>query len=142
MLLRQVGGARLRPERDACMFDSWLCIEIRTTLWVGVSFSAKQGAGLLAATEDHLGNLLASLYAAMPTLAACGFVASSAAQLQHVSFATTAQSARTLAKKESRGPEEDAVLAVASLAETLGVDMRGLQELVAGAQELMKNISR
>jgi len=105
-----------------------------------VSFAAKQGAGLLAATEDHLGNLLASLYAALPTLAACGFVASSAAQLQHVSFATTAQSAGM--KKTSQGPQEDSVLAVASLAETLGVDMRGLQELVAGAEEVMKNISR
>ena len=95
----------------------------------------------MAATEDHLGNLLASLYAALPTLAACGFVASSAAQLQHVSFAiTAAQSAGV--KKTSQGPQEDAVLAVASLAETLGVDMRGLQELVAGAEELMKNISR
>ena len=55
--------------------------------------------------------------------------------VSHLSFATTAQSAGTLAKKESRGSEEEVVLAVASLAETLGVDMRGLQELVAGKED-------
>ena len=97
---------------------------------------------MLAAAEDHLGSLLASLYAAMPTLAACGFVASSAAQLEQVSFATTAQSVGSFVKRRSRGAEDDALVAMASLAEAVGVDMRGLQELVAGAQELMAKISR
>ena len=35
--------------------------------------AAKQYAALLGAAEEHLGNLVAELYVAMPTLAACGF---------------------------------------------------------------------
>jgi hypothetical protein len=34
--------------------------------------AAKANAGLLQAAEGHLGNSLAELYVAMPTLAACG----------------------------------------------------------------------
>ena len=35
--------------------------------------AAKQYAALLGAVEEHLGNLVAEFYVAMPTLAACGF---------------------------------------------------------------------
>ena len=44
--------------------------------------------------------------------------------------------------RTTKSTEDDALVAMASLAEAVGVDMRGLQELVAGAQELMAKISR
>lgn len=102
----------------------------------------RQTSGLLAAAEDHLGGLLASLYVAMPNLATCGFVAPSVAQSQQSSFASIAQAASSLVGGSSRVMEDDAAVAMASIADAHGLDLQGLHELVVGAQKLITNISR
>ena len=91
--------------------------------------AAKQHAALLGASEEHLGNLLAELYAAMPSLAACGFRASFGKQLQ----ATSA-----LMRQASSSRHE---ASAAAAAPTLGVDMQALQALVAKAREALAEIS-
>ena len=79
--------------------------------------AAKQHAALLGASEEHLGNLLAELYAAMPSLAACGFRASFGKQLQATSaLMRQASSSRRAASAAAAAP-------------TLGVDMQALQAL-------------
>lgn len=91
--------------------------------------AAKQHAALLGASEEHLGNLLAELYAAMPSLAACGFRASFGKQLQATSaLMRQASSSRRAASAAAAAP-------------TLGVDMQALQALVAKAREALAEIS-
>lgn len=104
---------------------------------------AKQSAGLLVAAEDRLGSLLASLYAALPSLAACGFSGSFSTRRSQTSFATESQRAASLSARGSRGQGDDGVAAaVASMASAAGVDMQGLQALVTDARKTIGQISR
>ena len=105
----------------------------------GVSAGAKQSAALLAAAEDHLGGLLASLYAAMPTLGACGFAASAAVQRPRIAFAKILDKSKS---QMSRVADDATSTAVASVGKAIGVDSKGFQELVADAQKVMTEISR
>ena len=74
-------------------------------------------------------HLLAELYAAMPSLAACGFRASFGKQLQATSaLMRQASSSRRAASAAAAAP-------------TLGVDMQALQALVAKAREALAEIS-
>lgn len=95
--------------------------------------AAKQHAALLAAAQEHLGSLLAELYVAMPSLAACGFKAS----LGKRSPATTLmQRVSTRAAGDARA-KDAASVAVAAVAPSVGVDMQGLRSLVAKTREAL-----
>lgn len=78
---------------------------------------ARDNAALLQAAEERLGKLLAELYAAMPSLAACGFKSSfekrPPALMRH-SMSQTAQGARG---------QDAASSAIAAVAPAMGVDM-------------------
>merc|ERR1712039_882273 len=75
--------------------------------------AAKEHAALLGAAQEHLGKLLAELYVAMPSLAACGFKASLAKRPQATMLMQQRVSSR-----------------VAAAAPSLGVDMQALHTLV------------
>ena len=98
--------------------------------------AAKENAALLAAAEAHLGNLLAELYAAMPSLAACGFKAS---LLKHP---PTNMSTKSAAVHMSRGTaQQDATsVAVAAVVPALGLDMGSLRTLVTSTRETLTQI--
>ena len=100
--------------------------------------AAKQSASLLRASEERLGNLLAELYMAMPSLAACGFKASFSKHLVAMSFRK-----QTLPRVGgSTQGQDDVAKAVASVAPALGVDMQALRELVTSTHEALAQISR
>lgn len=100
--------------------------------------AAKQSASLLRASEEKLGNLLAELYMAMPSLAACGFKASFSKHLVAMSFRK-----QTLPRVGgSTKGQDDVAKAVASVAPALGVDMQALRELVTSTHEALAQISR
>ena len=99
----------------------------------GPAAIAKQGAALLRAAEEHLGSLLAELYVAMPSLAACGFTSSFLAE--------RVATERSLVDGTSR-IHDDTSAALALIAGAAGVDMQGLQVLIADARSAMKQVSR
>jgi len=101
--------------------------------------AAKDNAALLGRAEAHLGNLLAELYAAMPSLAACGFKASMLKQ-----HASTSMLTRTNAIFMSRvALGNDATSnALGAVAPALGLDMGALQTLVTSTRETLAQISR
>ena len=101
--------------------------------------AAKDNAALLGRAEAHLGNLLAELYAAMPSLAACGFKASLLKQ-----HASTNMLTRTNAIFMSRvALGNDATSnALGAVAPALGLDMGALQTLVTSTRETLAQISR
>ena len=103
--------------------------------------AARQSAELLTAAADSLGALLASLYSAAPTLAACGFDTSFAAQSPHMSFAHVAYPPAESVGQKSWGEEGDSTVAVAAIANAIGLDLPGLQELLAGARKVISQIS-
>ncbi len=100
--------------------------------------AAKQHAALLGAAQEHLGSLLAELYVAMPSLAACGFKASfgkrppATASMQQVSSRTA-----------GGAHEQDATsVAVAAVTRSVGVDTQALRALVARAREALAQIAQ
>ena len=101
--------------------------------------AAKDNAALLGAAEAHLGNLLAELYAAMPSLAACGFKASLLKQRASTNMLT-----RTNAFFMSRVTlGNDATSnALGAVAPALGLDMGALRTLVTSTRETLAQISR
>ena len=107
----------------------------------GVPSTAQDNAALLTASSSRLGSLLAELYTAMPTLAACRFVASfGAVHSNHSALAT-----HQLGLKSSFGAaaEKDAVfVASAGIATKLGVDFDGLSALLSKTKSVLTQISR
>ena len=103
----------------------------------GAASATKGNAALLQAAEAHLGNLLAELYVAMPSLAECGFKASLA---QHPPASLLMQTA-TRAGKKGQGLDPTSA-AVAAIGPSMGVDMAALQGLVASAREALAQASR
>ena len=99
--------------------------------------AAKQYAGLLGAAEEHLGNLLAELYVAMPSLAACGFKASFGKQPQANTLMRRASS-RTAGGSQGRDATSTAVAAVTP---SVGVDTQALHTLVSKAREALAQIT-
>lgn len=100
----------------------------------GAARVAKQGAALLRAAEEHLGRLLAELYVAMPSLAACGFTSS---------FLTDhAATERAFADGFSFRTRDDTSAALALVVGAAGVDTHGLRLLIADARSIMKQVSR
>ncbi len=82
--------------------------------------------------------MLAELYMAMPSLAACGFKASFSKHLVAMSFRK-----QTLPRVGgSTQGQDDVAKAVASVAPALGVDMQALRELVTSTHEALAQISR
>ena len=98
----------------------------------------KSNAALLVAAEAHLGNSLAQLYVAMPTLAACGFKASFLKQPAEM----FSQSVTTRAWKGAQGSGDAASIAVAAVGPGMGVDMAALRSLVASARAALAQASR
>ena len=95
---------------------------------------AKQSAALLGAAEEHLGSLLAELYAAMPSLAACGFRASFE---KHVAAIIIG---RHVARYSTEGARlRDA--ASAAVAPAMGLDMQALEALVTRTREALAQIA-
>ena len=100
--------------------------------------AAKQQARLLAAAEEHLGNLLAELYVALPSLAACGFKASFAKRPP-----ATMLSSRVASRPAGGTQGQDATsVAVAAVAPAMGLDMQALRALVASTRDTLEQISR
>merc|ERR1719408_836499 len=95
--------------------------------------AAKQHAALLAAAQEHLGGLLAELYVAMPSLAACGFKASLAKRSPTTMLMRQQVSTRAAGAFERA--KDAASVAVAAVAPSVGVDMQGLRSLVAKTRE-------
>ena len=98
---------------------------------------AQDNAELLTAASARLGSLLAELYTAMPSLAACRFVAS---------FAKTHTNYSTLAKHQlglKSSSQKDAVFVASSgIAAQLGVDFDGLSSLFSKTKCVFAQISR
>ena len=110
-------------------------------MWAGAPMAARQSAELLTAAADSLGALLASLYSAAPTLAACGFDTSFAAQSSQISFAHVAYPPAESVGQKSWVKEGESTVAVAAIANAIGLDLPGLQELLAGARKVISHIS-
>ena len=103
--------------------------------------AAKDNAALLGAAEAHLGNLLAELYAAMPSLAACGFKAS--LLKQHASTNTNMLTRTSSFFKSRVALGTDATsTALGAVAPALGLDMGALRTLVTSTRETLAQISR
>lgn len=102
-----------------------------------VASAAKQQAALLRAAQDHLGVLLAELYVAMPSLAACGFKASFGKRLL-----ATASSQQVSLRNAAITTEQDATsFAVAAMTRSIGVDTQALHTLVTAAREALAQIT-
>ena len=99
--------------------------------------AAKQYAALLGAAEEHLGNLLAELYVAMPSLAACGFRASFQKQPQ-VTTLMRQSSSHVAGSSRARDATSAAVAAVTP---SVGVDTQALHALVSQARAALAQIS-
>ena len=98
---------------------------------------AKQSAALLGAAEEHLGSLLAELYAAMPSLAACGFRASFE---KHVAATTVGRHVAWYGTEGTRLRDATSA-AVAAVAPAMGLDMHSLQALVTRTREALAQIA-
>merc|ERR1711977_562253 len=99
--------------------------------------AAKANAALLQAAEAHLGNSLAELYVAMPTLAACGFKASF--EKHPVKMLVKSDTSRSQQGAQSSWDATSA--AVAAVGPSMGVDMAALRALVANAREALAQAS-
>ena len=99
--------------------------------------AAKQNAALLNAAQKRLGKVLASLYVAMPSLAACGFKASFA---QHSAALTTQHTSTSHADRGTQGHDASAA-AVAAVAPAIGLDMAALQELISSSRDALTKVS-
>jgi len=97
----------------------------------------RQAAGLLGAAEEHLGNLLAKLYAVMPSLAACGFKVSFEQRTPGTILSTHVKSRAGVIMHEKSAAAD----AVAAVGPAMGVDMQALHTLVTTAREAMYHIS-
>ena len=80
-----------------------------------------------------MGGLLAELYVAMPSLAACGFTSS---------FLTERVATERALADGTLRVHDDASAALALIAGAAGVDMQGLRTLIADARSAMKQVSR
>ena len=99
---------------------------------------AKEHAALLGAAQEHLGNLLAELYVAMPSLAACGFKASFG---KRSPAAMLAQQVSARAAGGALG-QRAATVAGAAVIPAVGVDMVALRALVTKARDALAKIER
>lgn len=99
--------------------------------------AAKQHAALLGAAEEHLGNLLAELYVAMPSLASCGFKASFGKRPRATALMRQASS-RTAGGSQGRDATTSAVAAVTR---SVGVDTQSLRALVSKVREALAQIA-
>ena len=114
-----------------------LCVYVR-----GASSAARESASLLAATETHLGGVLAELDAVMPSLPACGFGGSLvAARLSQTAKATQEHGSQRIATKANKR-EDAASAAVSSIASKLGVDTEATEGLIAKARSVISKVSR
>jgi len=93
---------------------------------------AKESALLLSASVAHLGHALAEIYSVAPTLAGCGFASSLLA-----AGATSAAKIATGREKESGPTDDDASRAISKVAAKLGLDMEGVETLIAGARDVL-----
>lgn len=100
-----------------------------------VASAAKQQAALLTAAGKHLGELLAELHAAMPSLAACGFKASLAKRVH------SASDVKGKTEVKARAASDANSIAVAAVAPALGVDMQALHGLIANMQDILAQIA-
>ena len=102
-------------------------------------FSALSRAALLRAAEAHLGGLLATLYSAMPNLAACGFKAASLAKASPVQLAAVARAGQqgTTSKKASNAVS----VAVAAVGPAVGSDGAALRSLVQSVREALAEVA-
>jgi len=127
-------------ERDRHVFMISSC----KSLWahfVGASLQAKNAATLLTGATNHLGGLVAELYATMPSLASCGFVASMVAkQSNHHSSSLSEKHATRLSLTAKA--KDDASTAVAAIARKLNVDTGGVAALVSDARHVLDEIAR
>lgn len=103
------------------------------------AFAAKQQAALLGAAQEHLGSLLAELYVAMPSLAACGFKASFGKRPPAL-VSTQQVSALTLRGAQERGDATS--VAVAAVTRSVGVDSQALRALVTRAREALAQVGQ
>ena len=98
------------------------------------SYGAKQNSALLAAAEEHLGNLLADLYVAMPSISGCGFHASfdqhASALMKH------GESSHSVGMLD----QDAASAAVAAIAPAIGVDMDAFKTLVASTRAALTQV--
>ena len=100
--------------------------------------AAKQHAALLGAAQEHLGSLLAELYVAMPSLAACGFKASFGKRPP-----ATASMQQVSSRMAGGAHEQDATsVAVAAVTRSVGVDTQALRTLVTRAREALAQIAQ
>ena len=98
--------------------------------------AAKQHAELLGAAEEHLGTLLAELYAAMPSLEACGFRHSFVQKSQ-----ATVLMRQIATRLDNTNRGRDAIAAaVGAMAPSMGVDAQALHALVTKARNALAQI--
>ena len=119
----------LRSGFSTTSLPGWPCLN---------SIPAWRNAALLQAAQEHLGNLLAELYVAMPSLAACGFKASF---VKRPPAATLMKQASLRVGEGVRGRDATSA-AVAAVAPALGVDTQALRALVSSTREALAQISR
>merc|ERR1711966_103268 len=102
-----------------------------------IASAAKERAALLNSAQEHLGTLLAELYIAMPSLAACDFKASLAKRM------ASADLRQHAAKSGHRGTREgDATsIAVATIGASMGVDLQATHALVTKAREAFAQVA-
>ena len=114
-----------------------LCVYVR-----GASSAARESASLLAATETHLGGVLAELDAVMPSLPACGFGGSLvAARLGQSAKAAQEHGSQRMTTKANKR-EDAASAAVSSIASKLGVDTEATEVLIAKARSVISKVTR
>jgi len=99
--------------------------------------AAKQNAALLTAAQKRLGKVLAELYVAMPSLAACGFKASF---VKHSPALTQQFTSTSHADRDTQGQDASAT-AVAAVAPAMGLDMAALQELISSSRDALTKVS-
>ena len=101
---------------------------------------AKESAALLSASSAHLGGLLAELYAAMPSLSACGFAGALAAANKNNSMLAARHVSSYHAKATADTHSVSA--AVSCVTEGLGVDMGSLEALLSKTKKIVGEVAR
>ena len=101
---------------------------------------AKESAALLSASSAHLGGLLAELYAAMPSLSACGFAGALAAANKNNSMLAARRVSSYHAKATIEAHSVSA--AVSCVTEGLGVDMGSLEALLSKSKKIVGEVAR
>lgn len=102
---------------------------------------ASESAALLTAASTHLGGVLAELYAASPSLAACGFTGSLVEAHANHAGSKAQRLLSSQAATEKFG-KDDVLSAVTCVPSKLGVDMDGVEALISGSKSLFAGISR